>query len=1406
MDHIFSKISAIIVGITLSIYTANGTTPRQSNIHKKINFEQRMSAPDHSWRITSNNNTQPIPTSKQAKTIKKNQSPKIQNGSSPIIYASIINSTSWDTGQKYGIYSFSPDEYSFTLIKSGFGFNANGGASFIGENAYWCTNYQDFGGFLWIECTAFSTSDWSQIVASFGDETIIATDMAYCEADGSVYGCFYNDSSDGYVFGKLDTDKIERSVICEIKDAWIACATDASGKLYAIGYSGKLYTFDKSTGAYSIIGETGLKSENSTSGAIDPSTGIFYVATCNPDGSALYSVDTNDASATLLYNMDGDEELAGMYVASPALDPNLPAAVTGLIANFNENSLSGTVSFSAPTKTIGGTSPNETLTYYIKSGETILSQGETSYGAKINQTITFNETGNYTITVYVANSKGNGPVSEITVTVTSPTAPESAIIPPYSENFATVDGFNSFSTINANNDSSEWLYWNNQGCALCPFNQTLPSDDYFITRPIMLEKNKTYRFKCKMWQRGETFPEAFSIKMGYEPTISGLSNTLIGKTYITNGEKKLIDIKITPERTGIHYIAIHGCSDTNAYGLCLDDIEISSGADINSPERPEIAITPDYGGNISAEIKITAPRIDLSGNNINSLKQVILFRNGEQIKIFSDVLPGNTIIYTDYPNTSGYHTYSALAANSYGNGHEIAATAYIGINYPAPPSNVKIMETSNLGEVTMTWDAPKTDIDGNPINPELVSYMIGHRMSGVNLSIVNRGIKGTSHTFYAIDPENEPQKFVSYLIFSETTCGVTDNIITQTTYIPVGKPLQLPYHETFGGNELSPLFMSSSSSYSKWVLKDEIQDQDGDGKYLFYDGTIRSIGSMTTGKIAISGDNPVFSFWYYCLENAEDVIEILVDSGSGFEKIQDVCIGEGNPYTWTNATVPLNQYIGKNIQLCLRYQPVEYLLAIDNLCIDNQNAIDLYAKSISAPNHANPDVPFEINVSVQNNGSTNPSEFSVDLYRNGTKIKTITMTDGIAPQARVSIKFEDRVPSVYESIEYHAVVNCLNDSDLSNNTTTSTSVDIIQLDFPVATNLSAKSDNNSILLSWNAPTIIRENINKSDDIESYTAFSSGLESSQVDIDNIGLWTTIDNDGATNYVIQTAGKALSFPNANTATAFIVFNANKAGVPESVMNRWKGHNGSEQCFLSTASIRSANDDWLISPLLTGEEQEISFFAKSVISDYGLESFEILYSTSGTSIPEFKLINSVSEVPTEWTEYRYNLPEGAKYFAIRCTSDDRYAFLVDDISFKMSNPHKSLELKGYNVYRNKERINVHPISSTIHTDICPVSDQYHTYNVTALYSTGESAPSNEVTVSTTSGIDDISSDNLTITTKNGCIIICGANGRKIKVYTPDGITTFNDNVTSDIHINVNPGIYIIDTVTDVFKVLVK
>ena len=100
---------------------------------------------------------------------------------------------------------------------------------------------------------------------------------------------------------------------------------------------------------------------------------------------------------------------------------------------------------------------------------------------------------------------------------------------------------------------------------------------------------------------------------------------------------------------------------------------------------------------------------------------------------------------------------------------------------------------------------------------------------------------------------------------------------------------------------------------------------------------------------------------------------------------------------------------------------------------------------------------------------------------------------------------------------------------------------------------------------------------------------------------------------------------------------------------------------------------------------------------------------------------------------------------------------------------------------------------------------SDQYHTYNVTALYSTGESAPSNEVTVSTTSGIDDISSDNLIITTKNGCIIICGANGRKIKVYTPDGLTTFNDNVTSDIHINVNPGIYIIDTVTDVFKVLV-
>ena len=75
--------------------------------------------------------------------------------------------------------------------------------------------------------------------------------------------------------------------------------------------------------------------------------------------------------------------------------------------------------------------------------------------------------------------------------------------------------------------------------------------------------------------------------------------------------------------------------------------------------------------------------------------------------------------------------------------------------------------------------------------------------------------------------------------------------------------------------------------------------------------------------------------------------------------------------------------------------------------------------------------------------------------------------------------------------------------------------------------------------------------------------------------------------------------------------------------------------------------AVDDWAISPKLSGKAQTISFYAKSYSNLYR-ENVEVLYSTTGTDTDDFKSVDVFQSIPQEWTEYRFDVPEGAKYFA--------------------------------------------------------------------------------------------------------------------------------------------------------------
>ena len=113
---------------------------------------------------------------------------------------------------------------------------------------------------------------------------------------------------------------------------------------------------------------------------------------------------------------------------------------------------------------------------------------------------------------------------------------------------------------------------------------------------------------------------------------------------------------------------------------------------------------------------------------------------------------------------------------------------------------------------------------------------------------------------------------------------------------------------------------------------------------------------------------------------------------------------------------------------------------------------------------------------------------------------------------------------------------------------------------------------------------------------------------------------------------------------------------------------------------------------------------------------------------------------ETEKDWKKYEYELPQNAKYFAIRCTSNDKFVFYLDDLSYVEKVDGNNFQVTGYNVYRNGELYKQLPATQTNMFDE-NLEDGLYMYNVAAVYANGETGKSKSVIVTIgTVGIDAI------------------------------------------------------------------
>lgn len=629
---------------------------------------------------------------------------------------------------------------------------------------------------------------------------------------------------------------------------------------------------------------------------------------------------------------------------------------------------------------------------------------------------------------------------------------------------------------------------------------------------------------------------------------------------------------------------------------------------------------------------------------------------------------------------------------------------------------------------TITWTAPTKGQDGTDLGND-VTYSIRRKGNSEPLAT------GLTTTSYVDEVNMEGQANSAYYVTAQTATGKSSE--TKSNDIIIGRPYEMPFAESAPGGELTNCWQITRSGSSRWGASDlGSMAYDNDRGYItFCPLTSYDQSTITSGYIHVGeAAAPTLKFHYfYVFPRADEFsVSVSVDGGDPVEVWSYDYENFDNIEHWVDVELKLADIIGdgKYIQVSFSTMMSEAqmsILYLDDITLIDRCENDLKATLIKAPANLKPGEDRSATVRLDNLGST---DYAGGSYTIKAMVDGQCMTEMEGPRLKAGKRVEVNIDDICLSVFHQGTSADLcfaldvDDENADNNTTDVVTLEVKPSLLAVPTGLTAEEGENPVL-NWEAPVVEK--------VTSTTVTESFETAPSFTIDDFGEWAMYDGLNTSVYGLSTADEDISFPNTCAPQAWTVFDYSYSDFFDSLKP-----NSGDKMMAAFSHAGSAADSWLISPELSGEEQIISFYAKAAASSYR-ETFEILYSTSANrALSTFKVLeDSKTTAKASWTSHKYELPEGTRYFAIHCISNDALCLLVDDVTYVPEAQGQPCErVKGYNVYRNGECINDALLRTTTFTD---KADGTATYNVTAVYASGESLPSADAKL-VASGIQSI------------------------------------------------------------------
>ena len=654
---------------------------------------------------------------------------------------------------------------------------------------------------------------------------------------------------------------------------------------------------------------------------------------------------------------------------------DIPKAVGDLHLAYNTTTGKAELSWTAPTEGQHGKTLTEAnLTYNVvrQPGDVVVATAtkETSFREELSNE---GELTAYRYEVTPLNGDLEGETATSNTIVLG-----DALEVPFTEDFYKEEGFNRFTTIDTNNDGFNsygtikgmwthfYKYYQYSGSTVYGASITAGSqadDDWLISPAIRVEKDNRYElsFEANKSYAASNYDQKMEVYMGIGDDVT--TYELLATCDIDDVNMKKFSNEWTPSADGLYRIAFHAISNANSDRLLLTNVKFDMLVAGNAPQAPtDMTITPNEKGLLTATVALTAPMKSVSGDDLSEITKVeVQNADGQVVGTTENVTPGEPCTIECSNLKNGYNTLTAYAYVGENRGEKVSAEAFIGVDRPAAPTDVRLCDDGE--QAYLTWEAPTEGYYGHYINPEALTYNLFTIAEDGYADLFKENI---SKPYPTGDATNEgDQHLLYYAMNAQSAAG--EGPIVATNSLVVGEAYPLPFQESFDAGFHSSQFIWFAGNMEdisrNFKLSDNAADDD-DAALAFYPN-YSSTGIFNTGKVSLEGAiAPVFSFSYYALpeENMTLIVSIDRMPQGEWQQVAAIDFNKETEEGWREVQVPLTDFMDYPY-IVLRFEMTSLSDNFSPVIIDNIRVADPQPTAIthlSTPNTQHPTAIYDL--------------------------------------------------------------------------------------------------------------------------------------------------------------------------------------------------------------------------------------------------------------------------------------------------------------------------------------------------------------------------------------------------------------------------------------------------------------